>query len=94
MDELLSAFDVVEPPQSDSSLQDVTNVHQTRSNKTKGKYGVKTECVRVQCRNWTEHSVSAASVRAKGSVGDEDDDLDDELIWWSWNGKLEGFEMV
>ena len=96
MDSLLSAFG---PPAStsvdshDSSLQDVTNkAVPTRTKIQKGKHGIKTECVRVRCQNWDE--VPASSKANTGKDTEEDLDSENDMLWWSWNGRLEGFELL
>ena len=71
--------------------------------KRKGPGGVKTDYVRVCSRASSDTKRNAAHVDESpvrndgGEDGDASDEGDegagheDEMIWWSWDGKLEGF---
>lgn len=50
------------------------------------KVQLRTDYVRVQCKD----SVNSINVVVNDSEN-EGEDEEDELIWWSWDGKLEGF---
>ena len=73
MDQLLSKSDLT----TDGSLKPTVGARKPTQAK------VKTECVRVTCRD-CEADFEETN---KGEEGDEDG----QMIWWSWNGKLEGF---
>jgi hypothetical protein len=64
--------------------------------------GLRTVGVRVRCRRGDAESGegercegeklnSGESEADEGDSEEEDDDGNDEMIWWSWDGKLVGF---
>ncbi len=63
-----------------------------KGKKGDGAGGVKTECVRVRglerCRDERTDEGQQEVPQADESEVDDDDD---EMIWWSWDGKLVGF---
>ncbi|KAH8115643.1 hypothetical protein DFH11DRAFT_1296988 [Phellopilus nigrolimitatus] len=93
MDVVLREFE--HSPVESTALANITNsAAQNGSGKTaarqnglaaKRKVGLRTECVRVRAR---------AGERADEREGEDEsgrNDEEDEMIWWSWDGKLEGF---
>lgn len=85
---------------SDGGLSDITNVVGPQRNSRVGqktmakKKGLKTDCVRVRCS-----TLAARPCELEGKTMEESteggatdfDDGGDEMIWWSWDGRLEGF---
>lgn len=61
----------------DASQQDPKN-----NTKKTSQLKVKTECVRVRCN-------ASFDVEEDGDSKIEDED--GQMIWWTWDGKLEGF---
>lgn len=90
-----------------NALNDITNGLPNRSKSTakentkrglsvKGPGGIKTECVRVRCRNWDQtrsstHPLATSTLEKNEEGENEEGDAGSEMIWWSWDGKLEGF---
>ncbi|EJD00732.1 uncharacterized protein FOMMEDRAFT_168996 [Fomitiporia mediterranea MF3/22] len=96
MDPLLREF--IELPSSSTALHDITNaspIPAKANEKRKVHKGVKTDYVRVSCRGAANiHTETGGSTECQeeGDAGkSEVEDTKDDMIWWSWDGKLEGF---
>lgn len=95
---------------NENALHDITNGSPNRSKSAKenagvnakralkGPGGIKTECVRVQCRARDQtqtripaHTPVIGSLEQNVYDENEEDADGSEMIWWSWAGKLEGF---
>ena len=65
--------------------------HQTSASKSKSK--IKTECIRVRCHASNTDQRSKETLESADSADNVStaQDEDDELIWWAWDGKIEGF---
>lgn len=57
------------------------------------KRGPKTDCVRVRCSATSARSRGNERGRKENCVDEEDSksNEDNEMIWWSWDGRMEGF---
>ena len=102
MDAALREFEdeYVVVSKSDGGLSDITNVVGPQRNSRVGqktivkKKGPKTNCVRVRCSTPAARPRELEGKNVEESTEGEPnnfDDGEDEMIWWSWDGRLEGF---
>lgn len=80
MDEILSAYEEDSRPSSNSG-----DGAEKGEKRRAGKGRVKTDGVRVSCRGAEEDTDAGTAVCKEG-----EEDTEDEMIWWCWDGKLEG----
>lgn len=74
------------------SQRDVRSVSQKASSQKKKGPGPKTDCVRIRCS--TSSARDCANKRRNETESTEESsefDAEDEMIWWSWENRLEGF---
>lgn len=64
------------------SAFDASQPNPKNDTKKTAQFKVKTECVRVRCN---------ASFDVEEVVDSKVEDEDGQMIWWTWDGKLEGF---
>lgn len=68
----------------DSGLVPVNGIGSNSADRTKKKKGIECEGIWIRCRDLGDDCN-----RREGEM--KEDDEEDEMIWWTWDGKIVGF---